>query len=130
MDGDERDIDLLTASLRADAGDAHALMQALAAKLDGALPGQVQIERHSGLFARDRAVKRIAIELDEFRYAIEDAGHGRLQAERTHVVRGIALKTEPLGVDEWIGRLAESLADAAQRSAAGRDALQRLLIGR
>jgi hypothetical protein len=115
--GEERDIDLLLASLRADAHDAHAFLQALATKLDGALPGQVRIGRHGGLFAREKPVQRLKLELDEFRHAIEDAGQGRLKAERTHVVRGIALKTEPLGVEEWIERLAAGLAEAARRGA-------------
>lgn len=127
---EERDIDLLLASLRADAHDAHAFLQALAAKLDGALPGQVRIERHGGLFSHEKPVRRIDLDLDEFRYAIEDAGHARLKAERTRVVRGIALKTEPLGVDEWIERLATDLALAAERSATAREALERLLLGR
>ncbi|HLZ69953.1 MAG TPA: hypothetical protein VKV26_08615 [Dehalococcoidia bacterium] len=127
---ENRDIDLLLASLRADMADTHAFLQALAVRLDGALPGQVEVERHGGLFSRDHSVKRIALDLGERRYGIADEGHGRLRAERTNVVRNIALKTEQLGVDEWLQSLAGDLAGMAQRSGRGREALERLLLGR
>ena len=42
------DLDLLAASLRADAGDLDAFVEALAAKLEAALPGQVEVERRGG----------------------------------------------------------------------------------
>ena len=127
---ENRDIDLLLASLRADMADTHAFLQALAVRLDGALPGQVEVERRGGLFARDHPVKRIALDLGERRYSIADEGHGRLRAERVNVVRNIALKTEQLSADEWLQSLAADLAGMAQRSERGRMALERLLLGR
>ena len=130
--GDDRgsEIDQLLASLRADAGDAHAFLQALAVRLDGALPGQVQIERRGALFSRKKAVKQIDLDLGEQRYCIAEEGHGRLRAQRVHVVRGIALKTEDLSVEEWIQGLAGHLTSLAETSSRAREALERLLIGR
>jgi len=52
---------------------------------------------------------------------------GALNAARTHLVRGIALKSEPIGLDEWIEALAAELTLLADRSAQDRAALQRLL---
>lgn len=127
---DGTEIDQLLASLRADASDAHAFLQALAVRLEGALPGQVQIERRGGLFAREKSVKQIDLDLGEQRYSIAEEGHGRLQAQRVHVVRGIALKTEELSVDEWIQSLAGHLNSLAETSSRAREALERLLIGR
>src|SRR5579885_1347462 len=127
---ESHDIDLLLASLRADMADTHAFLQALAVRLDGALPGQVEVERRGGLFARDHPVKRIGLELGERRYSIADERHGRVRAERVNVVRNIALKTEQLSADEWLQSLAADLAGMAQRSERGRMALERLLLGR
>lgn len=128
--GGERDIDLLLASLRADAADTHAFLQALAVKLDGALPGGVQIERQSGLFSHDQHVKRIEVELGESRYDIAEESHGRLRAQRARVVRGIALKTEELTADQWIAALASDLETLAKSSSRAREALERLLLDR
>ncbi len=121
---------MLLASLRADAGDAHAFVQALAAKLEDALPGQVTIERHGGLFSREKPVRRIELELGEHRYRITDQGHGRLEVERLRVVRGVTLKREDLTVDAWIAALTEELSDMAESSNRAREALERLLLGR
>lgn len=127
---DGQDIDLLLASLRADASDGHAFLQALAVKLDGALPGQVKIDRHGGVFSHDKSVKRVEIDVGQERYSIAEEGHGALRANKTRIVRGIALKTEDLGVDEWIRGLAGDLSELAQSSSNARQALERLLLGR
>ena len=119
--------ELLAASLRADAGDTGAFLEALAAKLGGALPQRVRVERGGGLFSHQHPVRRLAANLGEWDYMIEAGPGGSLNAARTHAVRGIALKSEALGLDEWIDDLAADLATLAQRSAQDRAALQRLL---
>src|SRR4051812_38333391 len=47
---DAPDLDLLAASLRADATDTAAFLGALAARLEGAFPGQVEVQRKGGIF--------------------------------------------------------------------------------
>jgi hypothetical protein len=47
--------------------------------------------------------------------------------QRTRVVRGIALKTERLTLEQWLLELARALSAEAQASAQARSALQRLL---
>ncbi len=128
MQDPRQDIDLMLASLRADANDAHAFLQALATRLEDALPGQITVERHGGLFSREKTVRRIELNLGDARYSIAEEGQGNLQSQRVKVVRGIALKTEALGVDEWLGGLASELAALAESSGRGREALERLLL--
>ena len=118
--------ELLAASLRADASDTGAFLNALAIKLEGALPQRTQVERSGGLFSHAHPVRRLSVNLGEWVYLLALEG-GELAAERTHAVRGIALKSEALGLDEWIDDLAEDLAALAQRSAQDHAALQRLL---
>ena len=122
------DLDLLAASLRADASDTAAFLDALAARLEGALPGQVEVQRKGGLFGGGKRVRRIAVRLGDSHYEIEGE-HGALVARRRNVVRGIALKSEELGVDAWIDGLSADLLALAQRSEQGRLALERLLTG-
>ncbi len=55
------DFELLAASLRADAGDAGAFLEALAAKLGGALPHRVRVERGGGLFSHGHPVRRLSV---------------------------------------------------------------------
>jgi hypothetical protein len=124
---DAPDLDLLAASLRADATDTAAFLEALATRLDGALPGQVEVQRKGGLFGGKR-VRRIAVRLGDSHYEIEgDAGPPTTR--RRTVVRGIALKSEELPVDAWIEALSADLLALAQTSERGRAALERLLTG-
>ena len=116
--------ELLAASLRADAQDLSTLVEVLAPKLEAAVPGGVRVER-KGFSGRGR-VRAIDVDLGEHRYRLEANGP---TATRTRIVRGIALKNERLGLDDWIDGLARDLALAAERSERDRVAIERLLRG-
>jgi hypothetical protein len=120
------DVDLLAASLRADASDLGVYAEVLAAKLSEALPGAVQVERgRSGLFG-PRHVRRITVDAGGERYELRADG-GAVQTFCARTSGGIVLRTEPVEADEWLGRLSVALAAAAQRSQSTRQALERLL---
>ena len=121
------EFELFAASLRADASDSIAFMEALATKLGGALPQRTQIERNGGLFSRAHHVRRISVRLGEWEYALVAEPGGSLSATRTHAVRGITLKSEPLGLDQWISELSADLAELARTSLQDQTALRRLL---
>ena len=118
------DFDQLAASLRADATDLKAFVEALATKLEGAFPNRVEVER-SGRFAGKR-VRRLVIVLGDNRYELDHDG-GHVSCRRRKVVGGIALKNEELPLDEWIDHLSRALVDEADRTERGRVALERLL---
>jgi hypothetical protein len=124
----EPDIDLVAASLRADAADLEAFVEALAAKLEAALPDQVQVERRGGLLGGNKRVRRIEVTVGDQRYEAEH-DRGRLTCRRRSVVRGIALKTQELDLDAWIAALSQDLLEESERSERGRQALARLLEG-
>ena len=65
------------ASLRADTTDLVAYVEALAVKLEGALPGRARIARGGGgLFGRGRKrVETIEIDLGESRYLLDQRRH-------------------------------------------------------
>ncbi|PZR98047.1 MAG: hypothetical protein DLM70_18300 [Chloroflexi bacterium] len=124
---DDSDFELVASSLRADVGDLKVFMEALAAKLEGALPSQAIVERKStGLLSKHKRVAHIAVDVASMRYEIRYDGT-RVDPSRSTKVRGIVLKTEPMPLDRWIDELSQSLADEAQQSEQARLALQRLL---
>jgi hypothetical protein len=119
------DLDLIASSLRADASDTRALAEALAVKLEGALPQQTRVERRSrGFLSRTKEVRRLEVDCGDYRYVLEPDG----RATRAHEVRGITLKNEPLSLDAWIDALARDLGEMAEASEQGRLALERLLV--
>ena len=119
---EEGSFELLAASLRADARDLDAFVEALAAKLAAAFPEATRLER--GGFRGGGRVRTIEVDLGEHQYRLDSRGP---KTSRARVVRGIALKNDELGLDEWIDSLARDLAEAAERSERGRVALERLL---
>ncbi len=123
---DEGSFDMVAAGLRADATDLNAFVEALAVKLEGALPGRVTIARQGGLFSRSKGVREISVDMGDSRYNLVSNG-GRIETTRRNEVRGIAIKSEPLELDEWIAALSRELEAAARESADGRQALERLL---
>jgi hypothetical protein len=122
--------DLVAASLRADTTDLVAFVEALATKLEGALPGDVTVERKGGgLLGRGtKQVRRISVAMQEGSYDLEWAGAQLLTSRRSEV-RGIVIKSERLTLDEWIDALSRELTERAQKSERSRVALQRLLEG-
>ena len=119
--------ELLASSLRADASDLKSFMEALATKLEGALPTRTTVERKGGgLFSKEKRVHQIFVDMGDTRFALKTDG-GRVECTRGKSVRGIVLKTEQLPLDEWIDDLSRVLTDEAQRSEQARLALERLL---
>jgi hypothetical protein len=123
---EDPDFDLVAASLRADTVDMRAFAEALAVKLEQALPGLVEVERKGGLFSRDKAVRSISATFGEQCYRLDVDG-GRVEASRRRSVRGIVLNTDRLGLDEWIDGLSRELTTAASTSEQSRAALARML---
>ena len=124
---DDPGFDLVAASLRADTTDLNAFVEALAVKLEGALPDSVRVDRKGGgLLSREKRVRRISIGMDEARYDLERIGES-IEASRCNEVRGIVIKSERLGLDEWIDALSRELTSRAQQSERSMLALQRLL---
>ena len=124
MPDPDLDLDLLTASLRADAGDVDSFFTVLVAKLAEALPDRTEVER-SGFMGRGDP-RRIELSLGDYVYEAERQ-RGAIECRRRSVVRGIALKTSTLELDEWLGELAVDLSAEAQRSDRARTALEGLL---
>jgi hypothetical protein len=112
--------------LRADANDLRVFVEALTTKLEQSFPGRCRVRR-SGLFGKG-TVRQINLELGESRYELTNDA-GTVVTRRASVVRGIALKSEQLGLDEWIDALAAQLVAEAGRSERGRLALEKLLSG-
>jgi hypothetical protein len=109
------------------AGDRQIFLDLLARHLEEAVPEQLTVKRSGGLFARNRPIQAIEVDLGDDRFLLAVGRHGTLAATRTRVVRGIALRTEELDVEGWLNQLASALHDFAQTHAGAMDALRRRL---
>jgi hypothetical protein len=121
------DLDLAAASIRADRGDVPAFVAALAARLEAAVPGHVEVERkRSGLFSGPRVVRRIACTVGDETYTLTSDSRA-VTATYGKAVRGIVIRTESLPVDAWAQRLVAALGHEADTSADAYRALHDLV---
>lgn len=126
IDDDSLDFDLLAASLRADATDLSTFIEALAAKLETALPAAVQVKRGREGLRGPKLVKEIVVQTGDVRLELRRQGHG-IESLRARTSGGIVLKTERLDIDAWLETLTQILEVESQRSQLTRQALARLL---
>lgn len=124
---DGLEFDLAAAGLRAEGGDALRLVEVLAVKLEDALPGRAKVERCGVRFlSREKRVERIEVDLGEASYELASDGR-QVSGTRGQTVRGVTIKREELGLDEWVRRLTHELGELARSSTEARTALDRLL---
>ncbi len=118
------DIEMVTASLRADSSDLGAFVEALAVKLEEALPNGVRVER--GGLLRSKQVRRISVDAGDDRLELRRDG-ARIDTTYARMSGGIVLKNQRLDTDQWLEVLSRTLAEQARRSQVTRQALERLL---
>jgi hypothetical protein len=124
---DDRGFDLAAAGLRADGADVASGIEVLAAKLEGALPRETAVRRHSrGFLSREKVVEAVEVALGDWRYTLE-LSDGRVDASRRQTVRGIVIRREALDLDAWVAALTGELREQAQTSEQARAALERLV---
>jgi hypothetical protein len=123
----EEDFDLSAAWLRADGAELAISIEAIAHKLEEAMPTRTRVERHSRrLFGGGKQVRRVRVELGDDIYSLSVEGD-QVQGARERKVGGISIKRETLGLGDWVKALGTELREEAQRSGEARAALEGLL---
>jgi len=121
-------LDLAAAEVRLDHTDTHALIEALAARLEQSLPAMTAVKRRrvGGFRSKQSEIERIEISLGDDRFELVQS-RGAFQCTRHRVVRGITLKRDELPVTQWIRELVDEVVRAAAVGEQARIALQGLL---
>jgi hypothetical protein len=120
------DIDLLAASFRADSSDVVVFVETLAAKLEEAVPGRVQVERRRQGMRGPKVVRKIVLDGGDQRLELRADGRA-VETVCARVSGGIVLKNEQVSTDQWLAALGAALAAEAARNATTKQALERLL---
>jgi hypothetical protein len=128
MDDDSMDLELAAASLRADGSDVGILIKALADQLAEALGSRLEVKRAGGRFRKSDDIRSLRITLDEDQFDAEVDG-GTLRCTVGHSSGGIRIRSEKVGVDDWLARLLVMLKAEAAHSQAVRQALESMVIG-
>ena len=119
--------DLHAAWIRRAETDLHAFLEALATRLEQALPGRVEVERkRESLFKANRHVAGIMVHTDNGRYLLDAHTHD-IHTSRQHEVRGIVVKNETLALDLWLKALENDLHTLSGSMESARGILQDFL---
>jgi hypothetical protein len=123
------ELDLAAASVRADRADTQAMIEALAVRLEEALPRMAVVKRRrvGGFRSKRSEVELIAVELGDERFELAAAGGGA-RCLRTKVVRGIALKRDEVPIDLWVRDLVEAVVSSAAVGEQARSVLEGLVL--
>lgn len=121
------DFDLDAAVLRRSQTDLQAFMEALAVRLEGALPGRVKVERRrDGLFAKTSHAAKIAFHSDKAVYELS-FGKAGLAASRTKLVRDVAISSTTIDPAQWLTEVRQEVSALADKAGAAGDALHDFL---
>jgi hypothetical protein len=125
---DSFDLELAAASLRADRSDVRILVKALTDMLGDALGSRMEVRRTGGRFRKPEVIQSIQITMDDDQFdALVDGD--ALRCTIGHSSGGIRIRSEKVGVDEWLARLLADLQAEAAHSQAVRQALESIVIG-
>jgi hypothetical protein len=125
------DMHVLIAALRADRSDVASYSRVLTTTLGDALPeGMVEVDYRRSMAdrmsGRSGTPVAVLVRTPERQLELRQGRHG-VEAEVRTVVREVVISRKQVGIDAWLGLLAEELGKLAERDAAAREALSRLL---
>ena len=127
MSAEPDPFDLDAAGLRRAQTDLRAFMEALAVRLQGALPERVGVERRrDGLLSATRHVHEIVVRGDQAEYRLS-LDRGRLAATRAKTVRGVVIATSELSTVQWLAEVRAEVAALAGAMGSASDVLHDFL---
>ena len=127
MSGEPDQFDLDGAMLRRSETELRAFMEALAVRLEGAMPGRVEVQRkRDGLFSQTAHVAKIAVKGERAVYELTRDRTG-LVATRNKLVRGVSISSSSIPPRDWLADIRAELQTLAEQAGSTSDALHGFL---
>jgi hypothetical protein len=119
--------DLDAALLRRSETELRAFIEALAVRLEGALPGRIAIERRKdGVFSKTSHVAKLVLHGDRATYELA-CERGRLDASKAKLVRGVVISSSPISPQDWLAEVRTEVQALAEKAGAASDLLHDFL---
>ena len=126
-DGAAFDLSMAVSQLASSGSDLRILLKLLVSQLSDVLGDRIAVER-AGRFRKSDEVKSVRITLgdDTLEAVVEGAS---VRCSIGHSSGGIRIRSEQVGMDEWLTRLLATLQSEATHSERTRVALENIVIG-
>lgn len=109
--------------LRRSQVEVRTYVEALAHKLEQALPDRTEVERRrDGLFGKTQQVAKLTFCGDRGVYELT-LGKAQVSTRKAKVVRGVSISSSELAPPQWLAELGAEVRELAQRTGAASDAL-------
>ena len=124
---DSYDLSLAVAEISANSGDLGIMLKVLVGQLADALGDRLEVER-AGRFRKSDEIKTVRVRLGDDTLDAKVEGH-TVRCTVGHSSGGIRIRSEQVGMDEWLTKLLGALQAEAAHSEQARQALERVMIG-
>ena len=123
-------VEVLAEMLNLDRQKSAEMVETLAKMLETALPEHTSIKRAGWFMSKTRPVAELSVQFDSVGYLIERSNKGTITAKHQKIVRGIALKSSDMPLEDCMNQIVEELKNLAEKSSTARMALNHFLEGR
>ena len=122
------DLSMAVAQLASNSTDLRIMLKLLVAQLADVLGDRIVVERAGGRFRKSEDIKSVRVTLgdDVLEAVVEGA---TVRCSIGHSSGGIRIRSEQVGMDEWLTRLLTTLQAEAAHSEQTRRALENIVIG-
>jgi len=128
-DADEAfDFDMAAATVQSNAADVHMMLRLLVKQLSDVLGKRMVVERAGGFLRRSDDVKAVELSMGDDVLRADVEGDA-VVCTIGHSSGGIRIRSERVGMDEWLKRLLRLLQAEASHSETARTALHNIVIG-
>lgn len=123
------EFETLAAALQLEKQEAKSLVENLAAMLTLSLPDAVTVTRGGWFLSKEKPITELMVRFDEFHYQIIREKSGVFTARALKVVRGIALKSTDIPLEQCFQDIVKEVSKLAGKNAQARSALNKFVRG-
>ncbi len=121
--------EVLAARLKEDHGASVDLLEMLARMLESSYSGGTKVTRGGWFMSKERPVEELSVRFDEWQFQIIRAKHGTVNASSKKLVRGVALKTNEISLEQCIDEIIKEIVKLSEKNSQTRAALDKFITG-
>ena len=121
----------LAASLQINQREAKTLVESMARMLQGAMPDRVTISRGGWFLSKEKPIEELLVRFDDTHYQISKSkgSSSSYEARALKIVRGIALKSNEIELEECIKKIVQELSQMSKKNGNLQDELRKFISG-
>ncbi|MBX9693203.1 MAG: hypothetical protein K2Z81_12515 [Cyanobacteria bacterium] len=121
--------EVLAARLKDDHGASVDLLDLLARMLESSYSSGTKVTRGGWFMSKERPVEELSVRFDEWQFQITRSKHGSVNASSKKLVRGVALKTNEMSLEQCVDEIIQEMKKLSEKNSQTRSALDKFISG-